>query len=865
MSTPILFPNQGPLFSQPPPDATGFLGLSQTQLDTLTASSATGFQSDNPFSILLYSKTVAAASREAQQQDREFELSDAIAYRDVHVESAVTAGLLSLLIRRRLAFRDEYNKLSNDLHSFANTLNNKNDAILNQYDNAGPDGYYNEWGRAADAAYFLLNATTFTQGETDALYNDYVNKVNIYNDTTNSINAKIQDYNNFLADQGDFITDINTINALRVELGLDDIEGFTSISLDPIPLYPLIGIPPPPPWPPNLFFDNPVPRGHTYPESNNHPNELHYPPVPGPERPYDANVTVPPPLNEGDFKNVYINPLEELIKHLKDLEDKIRKINSFQAYFRLAFGQRVLGEVPLPAVGAQPGFGGSGSSGVLSALADKQLKNVHFDESFGKSQLETVYALNGVPAGSPLIANIDGFAEDLLAGIIAKSVEGATTLATGALVGASPGETPAIQAAAALALLENVQGLVATNAIYNTVLEGLLSDPANAGKSQEELATLARGIASALNLEFLKFATLQVETAIGLSGLLPQILANLGSVSSDKIVQFVNGLVNYKNLFDNPHDRALVEKAFIAAFTEALGRQEAELAVKEALAKLEAQGPFKSEEAAKEALRRTLEEDLRSRDIAAADAKRLVAQGFASLEAPVLPVDESIPYVDLSPQQQLGVDLKAAAFNNDLRSELLNSNLDRDEAERVANQVDVATRDSKTVDDRKTIALGILNREGVEEAEALVAQVAKGVEAPLRSFTVTPPVPPPPVLSAEFEENVTRLLANQGVAEATAAEQAAHFAALIFTAPDSISHLTDLNLTDYAKSVGKSQSDAATETFKDSIRPTLSLLAFQQERMSLANDLVYANNPFYGDTSPRVGPAGGAPVNPIIV
>lgn len=863
------------------PATSANLNLTQDTIDAISQSSVQiQLDSSNPnLSVLGFSKLVSSALRENKAANDSFDLSEAGMYRDFHRNVAITAAKLREEIEALQTFRDDYNALIDALNTFNDTVKARVDNLQNNYtDRQNQETFLGTWRNAVDNAYSLNQAVTTNPEETQAYLDAYALWVSRYNERADDLNGSTG-LNSSILGINDYINDnkpaleatANSLNSLYIQMGL------SSPTVEPIPSliefitytpYSKITVNIPPPYPEGLYFD-PLTDFRYY----NERGPIPYPPVDDfgqavsmPLLPQSPTYNIPHKINQDVYHEEFIQPRLDMIEEMKRAQKKVQNAIDFQQAFRPDFAQVAISASLHVPVGSPATSGGTiGSSNVLSGIAANQGQNVRFDEQFAKAQLEALYNVNGVPTGSPLVANIDGYPEKILDVLFAVSVPVGVELSRSALVGGTPNESPAVGASLALATLENTLKLVASDAVYKALfdpdnpinkgilLERALSDPANKDKAEAtlraELEPLARGIAAAINLQLIKRVVQQVETAIGVSGLLPQILANIGSLSTDNIIQLVNGLINYKHLLDSPRDTQLVAITFRNFLEEVLtlDRERAELLVGRALNEVVRQGPYDTEEAAHTALRDALISALEDDQF---DAAPLVDRAFERLER--------------TPEQQLLNDLKAEAFLRDVKSDLLRSHLDEGEAARIATRIDGAVSNNKALEERRGIVENILAEEGIDQAVTLIERAVARVESPLFSGFISE-VSPKEVVSADLGTAIADLFTHQGVRRDIANEQAERFSNLIFNNPISISSIIERNLEDYAKAVGNTQTQAADAIFRDTQQVRLSTSAYLAHIVNPAHELVFLSNPIiYGDLQPRVGPAGGTVTNPVI-
>lgn len=847
-------PVPGPLFDPNAyvPVTSSDLNLTQDTIQKTAPKFSTGINLDpsNPnLSIFGFAHLVSTSRLVFKQTTDAFDASEAGMYKDFHRNSVITIQGVLQQIKDLRNFRDDYNNFIDTLNNFADPLFNRVDNLQSSFkDIQNGEDFYGTWGKVADAAYFLNQPTT-TQEETDKRLEDYYLWASHYN-------ARASTMDGILPSETKTIIGINSYistNTATLQPTVDSLNqtyallGLSSPTVSPLPnltdiatyaTYPLIPISPPPPYPPNLYFSSPVPRGGNLP----------YPPVPGPYTLADPNFDVPNKINHDVFQAQFLQPLFDLIDELKNAQKRVQNAIDFQQVFRPDFGQVAI-SAPYFTPHSSPVSGGA--SHLLSGIAANQGHNLRFDEQFGQAQLQLLYARFNIPEGSPLRDNVGGYTENLFQSLLNAAVPAATDLSQTARVGTSAGNSPSVQASLALGTLQNVLGLVSADSVYNTILQHLIdqakTDPANNNKSEAtlraELEPLARGIAAAINLQLIKTAVLQVEQAIGVSGLLPQILANLGSVSTDSILQLVNGTINYRNLFDSPRDLQLVAFNMRDVYEESLGldRQQAERAVSRALERASHLGPFSTSDAAREALRSSLD-------------PRIADQVFTRLDNPS------------TSQQALLDGLQTNALATNVENELSRHHLDADELNRINTKIDTARDHAHNATELRTAIEGILQQEGIEGAPELLASAFAAATSSLHNPYLNQ-IASRDTVSSDFTLAVQNVFSSQGVPPDTATQQATHYSDLIFNNPSSVSNLIALNLRDYAHAVGQTQSEAADGTFRDTMRPQLSTAAFLQRLADPALEIVFRSNPiFYGSHGqPRTGPGPGVYVSETMV
>ncbi|MCB1114804.1 MAG: hypothetical protein KDK62_08605, partial [Chlamydiia bacterium] len=797
--------------------------------------------------IFGFSSKVDTALQTDKDVRQEFDLISEV-YKDYYRNLSSTAEELKQKILILSNFRDVYNEYVDRLNSFVDELNNKVDTLQNRFfdiqNGQNFPGAYNQVVSAIGAA---NTTTTTTQAETNALLNAYTTWRTRYNNRAQDLNTRINEINQLIADNVPGLeADRQVIQDLITELNLQDVADIPTLgTIETYDTYPLIPTNNPPPYPPNLYFDSLDPR------AGDPKGPIPALTFPQPTAPADVNYDAPLRINGERYKDQYIKPLQEQLDNLKRAFEKVQNEVAFQEVIRVLFGEITIGEVinEPNAEGIQTG--GAGVSQALTTVGSQKGKNTQLEAKFRNGELEQLYNTFGIPQGSPLIANIDGFAQDILRALLLSSVTEGTQISQNGLVGANAASSPAVKAAVALATLEGAIGFVAEGVTGNAILEILLADPEFAGRSEAELRELANGIAAGLNLIILRTFILQVESAIGLSGLVPQLLASLGSLDKDEILKLINGQISYKNLFDSPIDRALIAESL----ANQLAGQNAEIAIGRAIDRLAALDPFESDEAARLQLRELVLDEL--------EAQGLDRKTLASRVDNALPANGELP---LTEQQVLEDDLKRIAFETDLRNRLIKDDLETSEINRAIQEAQREASENSTLEQRAALVEARLQEAGVDNAGSIVAAALERANDPLRSPFLTK-IPNRTDLIEGVSVAAAAVFAGQGIPADEAEALGNRIGALVFAeGPGSLGNLIEINNVEFSDSVAQSQTETAETFFKDSIRPTLSTAAYLEEITNPANVLVYASNPiFYGDQAlPRTGPAGGAPVNPII-
>lgn len=824
-----------------PANSTGSsrLNLSSDTLSAIQSTSSVGVITDasSPnLSLLEFMSAVSDALQNSKNSKQEFDAANG-SYQEYYKNISSTVAGITAQIIAISNFKDDYNQYVSDFNSFNSELQglvpHLNDKLPNIRD---------RWNTLyVEYENFNSGFGTFDQ-YLDALdaYNSAVDDFNGSNPGQNSTISKLAYYQNTLWPALDATR--LSLNATIASLGLTEVPSFPAN-----PMYPYGFLQ-------RAEYDTPLPP---FPNFNVQVN------------PYAQQTSI-----SGDFTTANIDPLKEELKALKRNIDRTKGDVAYQEKLRIKFGQTSLGEVLQDPTGApkDTSNAGPGTGGALSTLAASGSNPVRQDEKLGEAQLKTLYAKLEVPPPQ-LPQSLDSFSDTLTTLIASLATPAAAGIASKAIGGSTNANSPAVDIAVALASLQSAVDFINSGAIEKVVLQQLLADPTLvdipqvadilSNKPNASLEGLAQGIVSALTLQLLKTLIIQVEQALGISGLLPQILASTGSFSKDAILELVNGLVNYKALFDSPIDKELVRIALSNSLVKnGLSQQEAQIALNRALKDIENQSPFASDEAAKQALKDSL---LADTTIQSPTLSNAVDEGFKTLESQeVRNIDLTSDEVTLTPTQQLESELKLNSFKDELNAALLKENLDKEEAQNIAEKAAFAAEQNASIAERNRAATQILASQGVDNPNEIVISAAERTDSPLRTPFITE-IASLDKLSDDFKVEVSTQLVNQGVPKDFADIQAEKYAGTLFTNPTSIASLVQTSVAEHSKLTGVKQSEVAETHFKDSIHLTLSTVDYLADIVDPAKTLVNIGTPYYGIEGPRIGTGGGVPItNPIL-
>lgn len=803
------------------------LGGSQALTNSFSASSP-------ELTILGYRELVSTTTNEEEKQRLESALFESTQYLKVRYDRAITADSIRELIARYENYRKEIKEINDTIQSgiddYNEAVNEYNDAVNSYAD--GDNGYFD----FADTVTDFNNYDPTTDGDIDDFRADYNDKVNDYNDKVAELNQKIAEFNQSAAEY----------EGIRFEIAatitnLNESAAAAGLNVPPIALPPVGQSIPPlvsnaitsPPAQPGVFNPN-------SPYYQQFSLAAVFPTYPQLALPIFFTGTE---INEDNYNATYIDPLEQLLKTIEDVNERVNNEINFQDYFQLAFGQRNITSGFQEVTGESVLVGNSGTSGMLATANSNQKADPRLQEKPTLKDIIEVYRAANTYPSSETLAALSRFQDDAIKNLVLTNVlPGASAIAGSGLIGPDALSSPSILAGVALNALQNLQILLSSGDIFKQVVAILGANP-----SDDQLVELAQGITAAIKLNIAKSVILQLESAIGAAGLLSQLLANLGSLNTDSILKLTQGLISYKNAFENP----FAQEALISITSQALQEQGLSAADANQIARASFnqasldQAARASEDRAKQAFLDAVREQLAKDEALLADYEKTAQRIQTALD--------NSNEASLQFQEQL----KADTFAFELKKELSKEISDKDDLQRIQSRLDNTNADLKTADERKSASLKVLADEGVDNAEDLVNQALSSATNPLRSFVQTEPLSQNDLAGA-FSERVQSALNQPGAVAENSAAQAAKFTDLTFTAPNSISNLISQNIQEYNKQVKDDQGDKAVELFKDGVTFNWDAARLANDKYNIANFLVYSDKPAYAGIHGKVM-GGGSP------
>lgn len=772
------------------------LKITDTQIQLGGSKAASSpFQADRPdLTILGYRKTVSDATNENKKVTDEILLDESNQYKDLRFDKALSADE----IRQRInAYSSYYEKFDDARKKGIDAVDDINDEVADFNNDALDtiDDFYD-----ANSAVNTFNASN---GDQDAIdnYNDAVDdwndSVDDYNDRVNDYNQKVDEYNAKLAE---------------LQPAYDELDQLAAL------------LPQEPNLPPILDRIQPMPYATPIGHLPNSP-----PAVPGtapqPDFPTGATATFYAPnlITEDQFNATYIQPSEDLLKTLGDASDRADKEIAFQNYYQLAFGQLNLeaGVNNAAPVNQDPTVNATG--GALATAGDNK-SNPNLPVQMNSQAIEDVYkAQNAYPSlvTQAKLAQLSDLIESRV--VFNRTAPDASVIAGSGLIGPTPNTSPSVLTGTALHTLENLQAVFSDETIFKTVFNILAQDDAT--KNIEDITALVKGVEAAILLQVTQAVILQIEKAIGSSGLLAQVLANLGSVDKDTILQLTEGLIAFKNAFDSP----VIGQAIIDLTSQSLQDQaqlseaKADQIARDAFIAAAQQQAIDSDNAAKQAFLDSVRASLEKEELDSARTE-------ASIQAVRTSLDDANS-ATLALQDEVRNRIEAS----ELRKEVNDSNLDREDREELLSRLDEAkSREEKEA---------LLNEAGLNANEFLT-QAEAAANNPLRSFVQTEPLTREE-LGAAFNERVVASLNQPGAIPEDSQAQADKFTDILVAGPNSVLSLVDQRVNDYNKAVQRDQSDNVSTLFNDGLTLNWSADDLARDKYNAANFLVYSDKPAY--------------------
>jgi hypothetical protein len=771
------------------------LNITDTQIQLGGSKAASSpFQADRPdLTILGYRKTVSDATHENKKVIDEILLDESNQYKDLRFDKAISADELRARINAYSSFYEKFDKARSD---GTDAVNDQNGAVGDFNDNAAD--LVDDVNQAANA----VNQFNASSGDQDA--------IDDYNEAVDNWNEDVADYNGWVDDYNEKVDEYNAkVGDLQPKY--DELEQLAALLPEDPPAPVLEEIQPIP----HMSYIDPLPNAPPATPGT----------APQPDFPIGAPAVIynPNPITEEQFNNTYILPTENLLKTLGDANDRADKEIAFQNYYQLAFGQFNLeaGVNNAAPVNQDPTVNATG--GALATAGDNK-SNPNLPVQMNSQAIEDVYKSQNAYPSLVTQAKLEQLTDLIESRVVFnRTAPDASVIAGSGLVGPTPNTSPSVLTGTALHTLENLQAVFSDETIYKTVFNILAQDDAT--KNIEDITALVKGIEAAILLQVTQAVILQIEKAIGSSGLLAQVLANLGSVDKDTILQLTEGLIAFKNAFDSP----VIGQAIIDLTSQSLQDQaqlseaKADQIARDAFIAAAQQQAIDSDNAAKQAFLDSVRASLEKEELDSARTE-------ASIQAVRTSLDDANS-ATLALQDEVRNRIEAS----ELRKEVNDSNLDREDREELLSRLDEAkSREEKEA---------LLNEAGLNANEFLT-QAEAAANNPLRSFVQTEPLTREE-LGAAFNERVVASLNQPGAIPEESQAQADKFTDILVAGPNSVLSLVDQRLNDYNKAVQRDQSDNVSTLFNDGLTMNWSADDLARDKYNAANFLVYSDKPAY--------------------
>lgn len=848
----ISFDPNSPIFNPNLYEGTAKLNLTQSQLDSIAQATNASSPFDLSRSLLEYRKIISTTNLEENNRLKEDRLFESTQFKPVRWDAALTAEFFKGLIEQFSSYMDRREDLNNDIKAAKETYETSPNILFPTFTrmkdaaNSAQDAYNDVFVQII----FFNGATGADDAALQPVRDAYNNAVDDYNDRANDYNSLVDDYNALVADfnSNNFDTKAAQLNNLAQQLKLNEppynIPDITAVS-DLQPLSYLQLLQKSPPLQPGTSSSGTPYFGQTnlaatLPDFPASPTTITY-----------TDDT----YNRDQFNTTVVDPLKALIDQLIDINAQVDEYIRFQNVYQLAFGQLNLesGIDQTKQVSQDVSTSGTGNS--LATATDNKA-NPSLPAKVSTEKLEELFKRFDTYPSNVEKALVADLADKALSIIVnSRTVASSGELAGSGLVGPTPNTSPTVTVATALTALGNLgnyDALLASNNLDLTKIEGFIS-ASNAGKSPEELAALAKGVLAAIKLQVAEIVIVQLEKAIGASGLLAQLLSNLGSIDKDAILELTQGLVNYKNAFDSPvAAQGLINQTADALNQAGLSADEAARIANEAFQNAAERQAINTEEQAKQAFLDSVRSSLEQNEIDAANQERFLAK-----------VQESLDNANnntLALQEKIDRDL----VSFELKKEINNTDLEREDRKRLADRIDDIRKENLAREEENARFLSALQQAGVDDPGALLNQALNLASNPLRSFTQGSALSIDQ-LGQAFNERVLAALNQPGARLEESEIAAGKFTDVLVAGPNSILNILDQGVKEYNKAVKEEQGNEAVELFKDGLTFNWDSLRLSNEVYNTANFLVYSDKlsmqGVHGTTMNPGSPAGTGYLN----
>ncbi len=848
----ISFDPNSPIYNPGLYEGTAKLNLTQSQLDSITQATNASSPFDVSRSLLEYRKTVSTTNLEENDRLKEDRLFESTQFKPVRWDAALTAEYFRGLIQQFSDYMDKREQLNTDIKDAKTTFETSPNPLfptLTQMQNAA-NSAQSKYGAAFNQAIIFNSATGADDAALQPFRDSYNNAVDDYNDKATDYNNIVNDYNALVAqfNSNNFDVRAAQLNNLSHQLKLNEppynVPDITTVSdLQPLPLLDLMQKSPP------LQPGTSTPGTPYFGQTNLAATLPDFPASP-------TTITyTDDPYNRDQFNNTVVDPLKALIDQLIDVNKQVDEYIRYQNFVQLAFGQLNLeaGVDQTKQVSQDVSTSGTGNS--LATATDNKA-NPQLPAKVSTESLEELYKRFDTYPSAAEKAQIADLADKVLSVIVnSRTVVDSAQSAGSGLVGPTPNTSPTVTVATALTALGNLgnyDALLAGNNLDLTKIVGMIS-ASNAGKSPDEIEALAKGVLAAIKLQVAQIVIVQLEKAIGASGLLAQLLSNLGSIDKDAILQLTQGLVNYKNAFDSPiAAQGLINQTTDALKQAGLSEDKAARIANEAFNNAAQRQAIQTEDQAKQAFLNSVRSALEQNEIDAANQEKYLTRIQDSLD--------NANNSTLALQEQTNRDL----VSFELKREIKNTDLEKEDQARLSDRIDNIKKENLSRDEENASYLNALQQAGVDNAESILNQATNAANNPLRSFTQQS-VLSTDQLAQAFNDRIVATLNQPGSRIEESEVTAGKFTDVLVAGPNSILNIVDQGVKDYNKAVKEDQGNQAVELFKDGLTLNWDSLKLSNEVYNTANFLVYSDKlsmqGVHGTTMNPGSPAGTGYLN----
>lgn len=236
-----------------------------------------------------------------------------------------------------------------------------------------------------------------------------------------------------------------------------------------------------------------------------------------------------------DLITVYLAPRLPILEELSSKTTTEQKFQEVQDK----------GEVPDQIIGKNSISAGIGTSAMGVSNAPGIGKSPFLGAILSKQAFEAIFNVYGIPAGSPLIDQLGALYTRVQANAGLASAGPASQILENAVLSGATGRN-AVDASVALGNLSILSETAISDELKQAIASLISNDPSLAQLTPSQKNGLLEGVAGEIGASLNKSALNELARALGLPGLMPQILAKLaGIAANDPLASFSQQLYRY--------------------------------------------------------------------------------------------------------------------------------------------------------------------------------------------------------------------------------------------------------------------------------------------------------------------------------